>query len=96
MRKSNEQSIGEVIKDFLKTNHLEEKFDEASLEASWEKIMGKTIAKHTTEIKLYKRKLYISLNSAVLRNELNYAREKIIKNLNEEFGKNIVNEVIIK
>lgn len=57
--------------------------------------MGKVIASRTTKVFIRNKKLYIYLDSAVLRNEMLYAKEMVIKLVNEHAGKLLVEEVII-
>jgi predicted nucleic acid-binding Zn ribbon protein len=94
MNKSNEQSIKEVIQDLLKTYRLDGRINELKLIGSWEKVMGKTIAKHTTDIYIKKKQLFVKLDSAALRQELSYAREKILKMMNDEAGIKVIDEII--
>jgi hypothetical protein len=58
--------------------------------------MGETISKYTDSIKLVNNTLYISTNTAPLKNELIFQRELIIKRVNEALGENLVKEVVIK
>ena len=95
-RKAEPETIGNAIEGMLKAYHIEERFDEANLVASWEKVMGLAIAKRTSNIYIRNKKLFVYLTSAPLRHELNMSRDKILVLLSKEFGKPIVNEVIIK
>lgn len=96
MPKSNSQSLKEVIQELLKTYRLEGKLNEVKLISSWEKVMGKMIANHTGGIFINKKKLFVKLDSAALRSELSYAKEKIIKMLNDEVGELVIEEVIFQ
>jgi hypothetical protein len=40
--------------------------------------------------------LYVALSSAVLREELSYGKDKIIKMINEELRKDVVKEIILR
>ncbi len=95
-KKSNEQTLGDAIRHFLKAYRMEGKVSEASLINSWEKIVGSMIAKHTVRMHIKNRKLFVEVDSAALRNELTYAREKIKKALNKEAGADLIDEVIFK
>lgn len=95
-RKGNEQPLKEVIDEFLASYRLEGKLNEVKLIASWEKVMGKTVAKHTTEIYLRKETLYVSLNSAALRAELSYSKDKIMALLNTEAKQTLVEGIVFK
>ena len=50
MKRNNQQTLGEAISEMLRVFGLQQKLDETKLITSWEKVMGKTIAKHTTRV----------------------------------------------
>lgn len=93
---SNEQSLKDAIGTFLKSSRLSGKLAEQKIIDGWEKHMGKMIAKHTKQISISNKKLFLHLDSAPLKQELFYSREKIIKMLNEEAGENVIEEVIFR
>jgi predicted nucleic acid-binding Zn ribbon protein len=95
MKRSNQQTLGQAINEMLRVFGLQQKLDETKLIASWEKVMGKTIAKHTTRLYISKKKLFIHLNSSAARETLSYEREKIISLMNEEAGKALIEEVVL-
>ena len=91
-----EQSLSEAIKDFVQTYRLDEKLNEMHLSRVWEQLMGKTIAQHTKELHISKKKLYIRFDSAALREELSYAKGKVIKMVNEKFGEEVVEDIVLR
>ena len=95
-REKNQQPLKEVIDKLLDQYKLTPKINELNLRKSWEQLMGKMIAKHTTDIKLKAGTLFIYLDSAVLKEELLYGKEKIKKILNEHSGKELVKDVVIR
>jgi len=96
MRKKNTQKIDEVIGQYLKSLNIDNKLKEVSLIKSWDDIVGKTIARSTKEIYIKDRKLFIKLNSSVIRNELFMIRDGLKKALNERAGESIIDEIILK
>jgi predicted nucleic acid-binding Zn ribbon protein len=96
MRNTNEQSMKEVLEALLKAYRIESGVNTAMIEASWVKMMGITIAKHTKEIQLRDKTLFLKIDAPALRHELNFAKEKIKNNINEEFKMNLVEEVVIR
>ena len=58
--------------------------------------MGNGVNNYTTDVKLERDTLYIQLSSSVLREELSYGKEKIIKMLNDELGKEIIKKLILR
>jgi hypothetical protein len=95
MAKSNEVSLGAALESVLTELNLRHGVYEAKIEAMWETVMGKTIAKHTTNINLKGDRLYLTVDSAALRNELFYSRVKIKDVVNKELAKDIIKDVFI-
>ena len=93
---SNEQPIKSAIGAYLKSSRLSGKMAEQKIIAGWAKQMGAMIARHTKEISISNKRLYIQLDSAPLRQELFYSREKIIKILNDEAGERVIEEIIFR
>ena len=96
MRHSNDQTLKDAINSMLKEYKLEDKMMEVKLVESWEKVMGPTVAKRTTNIKIFSKKLFVNLSSASLRQELFLEREKIVKLLNDAAGGNVIEEVVFQ
>ncbi len=96
MRRTNEEPIKNVLKDFFKSYHLEARLHEAAIKEMWEKVMGKTMARYTSDVRLRESTLTIYINSAPLKQELMFNKENIISRLNEEFGETVVKEIVIR
>jgi hypothetical protein len=95
-RRSNDQTLKEAVDSMLKAYRLEDKMNQIKLVDSWEKVMGATVAHRTVDIKIFDKKLFVSLNSASLRQELFQEREKIKNLLNAEVGVEIIEEVVFR
>lgn len=95
-RKSNEQSIKEVINEIIENNHMKGKLKEINIINSWEKLVGKMIAKQTSKIYFHKGKLFLHIDSPPLRNELLYTRSKIVEIVNKEAGEELIDDVVIR
>ncbi|MBY0482330.1 MAG: DUF721 domain-containing protein [Chitinophagaceae bacterium] len=87
--------IGDAIKGFLRKSNLKNGVRAVQIEEIWEKLMGKTIAKYTEKIHIFNHKLYIQTSVGPLKNELQFQKPQIIARVNEAFGENVINEVII-
>ena len=96
MRKSNEQSIGEVIRKLLKNQKLSGRLLELDAIQSCENILGKELMKYINEITFKKGKLIIKVKSAAVRNELSYQKGKILDKINHTSKNEIVREVILR
>lgn len=95
-RNAENTRIGDVLKDFIQTNKLEKGLDKVGVKEAWHAVMGKAISKYTTNILLERDTLFVQLSSSVLREELSYGKEKIIKLLNEELGKELIKKLVLR
>jgi hypothetical protein len=95
-RLSNESSIGDVLKAFIETNKLQAGMDKIDVQQAWKNLMGNGVNSYTKEVVLKGSTLYVVLTSAVLREELSYGKQKIIKMINEELGKEVIKDVILR
>lgn len=95
-RLSNESSISDVLKQFIEVNKLESGMDKIDVEQAWKNLMGNGVNTYTKEVALKGTILYVSLTSAVLREELSYGKDKIIKMINEEMGKEVVKSIVLR
>ena len=94
-RESNEQSLGEAIQHFINALGLRPKMIEAEIIANWEEIVGKMIAKHTLDLSLNRKKLTLRFDNAALKQEVSYSKSQLIDNINDRFGREIINQVVI-
>ena len=96
MSRHNERTIKKAIEELLESYKLKGKINEVRLINSWEKIMGKAISNHTREMHIANRTLYIKLDSAPLRHELMFSKDKMIKLINESIGEPMIDDVVLK
>lgn len=95
-RNAENVSIGDALKEFIQTNRLEKGLDKVNAKEAWDNVMGNAISKYTTAIRLDRETLTVQLSSSVLREELSYGTEKIIKLLNEELGKDLIKKLVLR
>ncbi|HXK82109.1 MAG TPA: DUF721 domain-containing protein, partial [Bacteroidales bacterium] len=96
MLRSNTHTLSELIKFYKKKHHLEQGINETRLINAWSEVVGTIIAKKTKQIEIRNRKLYISLNSSVVRNELMQLKPDLIRRLNEETGSNTITDIFFR
>lgn len=96
MRRSNTQKLSDVLKDYILENKLEKKLSEVDLIASWETVVGKTIAKYTESLKIVNGTLFIRTSSAALRSELVMMKEQLRLRLNEQAGTDIIHDIVFR
>jgi len=94
-RQNEFHSIQDLMKDVIKENKLTKGMHQLSVAEAWEKLMGKGVVSYTNKIELQRTTLIVSLKSSVLREELSYGKEKIIKMMNEELGETLISKIIL-
>jgi len=91
-----EYSLGEALKEFLNKSRIRGDIQALEIDAIWENIMGKTVARYTDKLQIIGNKLFVHTQVAPLKNELIYQREKIIERVNEALGGKVIKDVIVK
>jgi predicted nucleic acid-binding Zn ribbon protein len=94
-RENDSFSIQDLMKSFIKENNLSKGMQKIKVEETWVKMMGPGVATHTTSVRLQNKTLIIQLSSSVLRQELSYGKDKIIKMMNEELGEKIISKLLL-
>ena len=95
-RKSDEQPLGHVIDKILKAYGLDKKIDEMEVLNGWPEMMGVAISNRTKDLKIINKVLIVSLDSAVIREELSNGKEVIIERVNQFAKKEIITDVWFK
>jgi predicted nucleic acid-binding Zn ribbon protein len=96
MSDANQHSLKEVLKEMVETYRLKNRLNQARIKELWEKQMGRPIARYTKDLKIRRNKLYVSIESASLRQELSFGKDKIKRILNEALGEDLIEEVVIR
>jgi hypothetical protein len=95
-RINNQSVVGDILNQIIKTNKLESGLNQVSVIDAWKNLMGNGVNNYTRSVALRNNILYVELTSSVLREELSYGKDKIIKMINEELGKDVVKDVVLR
>lgn len=88
--------LSSVIRKILKNPKLSRKLDDIRIIEIWDEIIGNNLQKYVIDSKVYKGKLYIKLKSSTLRNEFTYQKSDLIRQINQRFGKKVIENIILK
>lgn len=94
MNRTNDKTLKEAMAQLLKVYRLQGKFDETNVIAAWEDVMGVAVANRTKEIFIKDRKLFVRIESSVIKNQLVMMRSLIIENLNQKSGNVVVTDIV--
>lgn len=95
-RNFEEHSIADALKGFIEANKLQAGLDVINVKEAWKNVMGNGVNNYTVDVVLKRDVLHVILNSSVVREELSYGKEKIIKMLNEELRRDIIKDIYLK
>ena len=94
IKKQNDfKKISEVLGEIVLQKHIRVGIDKIRIQEAWRVVMGKNIEKYTSNVSYKKGVLSVKLKSSVLKEELFFEKEKVIKLLNENLGKKYIQEI---
>ncbi|MEO8886509.1 MAG: DUF721 domain-containing protein [Mucilaginibacter sp.] len=94
MRKANDKSLKEAIEQMMQVYKIKRKFDETGIIAHWPDLVGKSVANRTKELFIRDKKLFLRIESSVIKNELMMMRAQIIEKINVEANMALIEEII--
>lgn len=94
MERRKEESIGNVIRRFLRMSGLETPLGEHRIVELWPEVAGAAVAHYTLDLRIYNRKLYVKLSSAVLRSQLSLQRTALVQSLNQRAEGSWIEDIV--
>jgi predicted nucleic acid-binding Zn ribbon protein len=93
LRDSDEKPLGQIVGKIMKAYGLEKRMKEMDILKGWPEMMGIAVANRTTNLRITNRVLYISMDSAVMREELLNGKQIILQRVNDFAGESIIDDV---
>ncbi|MET3978576.1 putative nucleic acid-binding Zn ribbon protein [Mucilaginibacter sp. UYP25] len=94
MRKANDKSLKDAIEQMLNVYKIKRKFDETAIVTLWPDLVGKSVANRTKELFIKDKKLFLRIESSVIKHELVMMREQIIQKINEFAKTELVADIV--
>ena len=94
MKSSNEYTLKQAIEALIDQFNIEEKLSETVVINDWEKIVGKMVARHTKNMHIRKRVLFVEFDNAALRNEISYAKTRLIEAINKSLKNDAIDDIV--
>jgi predicted nucleic acid-binding Zn ribbon protein len=96
MERKEVRKIDSLLQQFVRANGLEKGLAEYRLMKSWKDLLGISVAKKTKSLRIQNRKLFVTLHSSVIRNELSMIKDSLIPKLNEAAGMDVIDDVVLR
>src|SRR6187551_4053238 len=93
-KKDEIQSVGSAIRSLLNSYNISGKFDEANLLNSWERLVGKPIAKRTKKLFIRNKVLFVEFDSPSMRHDFSLHKTHILELFRKQFGNGIITEIV--
>jgi hypothetical protein len=93
MRRSNTESIGKVIQQFLREEGLETPYNQFRLLKALEEVLGYGISRYIGHTFIKNQTLHVEIKSSVLRQELSAARTRLVSRLNAAVGTQVISDI---
>ena len=90
------KKIDSLIKKITKKPKISEGLRKIDVQEVVKNVLGKNLLNYIKDIHVMDEKLIIKLSSSSLRSELSYSKEKLLKNINDNFQESEIKEIILK
>ena len=91
---SRPQPIGDIIPRVIAKMGLTQKVKQAEIIKDWDKIVGKTVARHCRPVSLNKCYLTVNVDSSPWLNELKrYSKDTILQKLKDKMGRRMIKDI---
>lgn len=96
MKRTNAQSVGDIINQVLRQERLDVRLDEQRALAMWKDLVGAGINRYTTDRSVKNGVLTFTISSAPLRNQLMLSRTTLVTRINEALGSEVIKDIIFR
>ena len=94
MRWNKAESIGDILRQYLRQEGLETPLNETRMVAAWAEVMGLVVARYTGDVFVKNQTLYVRLKSPALKANLLMNREAIVRKLNGHVGAQVIQNIV--
>ncbi len=95
MKRTEPQLLGDIIRDSLRRDGIESRFNEQRAAYIWGDIVGPGVNRYTTRRYVERGVMHVFISSAALKQELSFMRPSIIAAINEAVGTAVITEIVL-
>lgn len=90
------QPLSRVFDHIFRDPRMRQYFNEGRVLTAWPQVVGARVASVSRPTQLKDGVLYVRVQSAAWRNELSMLRVRIIQQLNDAVGENVVTAIVLR
>ncbi len=87
--------INQILRQMIEATGMRPQLERHTIESMWPAVVGQQIASYTNRLYVKDSTLHVYIVSAPLKEELSYARDRLVEKLNEAVGKHVIDAVVI-
>lgn len=95
-KQRNEFNLRDAMSKMIDDNGMRRQFNELEIKRAWDDVGGLMITKHTKSLRLQRKKVWVKIDSAPLRQELSYRKDDLLQKMNERLGRSFIEDIIIE
>ena len=88
-------SLSDVLGKVLRESGLETPLLQRRLINAWDTVVGKVVAKYTSEKFIKNQTLFVKITNPALRSDLSMRRKELVSRLNAAVGSHVISEIKI-
>lgn len=93
MIRRNAQKLGDVVEELLRLQNLDGRLYEKRLLKRFPEVVGHALASHVSQLFITKGVLHITVDAAVIRQEMQLMRVRLIEQLNNAIGREVIQDI---
>ena len=94
MRRNKTESIGDLVRQYLRQEGLETPLNEVRMVEAWAEVMGQAVARYTGDECVKNQVLYVRLKSPALKANRMMGREGRVRRLNDYVGAQVIVKIV--
>ena len=94
MKRKNAETLRTVLLRMLREDGLEMPLNEHRAVEAWPKIAGPAISRLTGDVAIRNSTLYIKITRPSLRQDLMMGRQRLVQQINDEVGAQVVENIV--
>lgn len=95
MKRTEPKSFAQIFDEAVEASGHADTFAEQQALFVWSEIVGQGINRMTLRRSVDRGVMHVTLTSAVVKQELSFHRDKLVKAINERLGRNVITSIII-
>jgi len=94
MKRKNSEFLGDVLRQFLRSEGLETPLNEYRLKEAYPEVVGPAISKLSSDLQIRNSILYVKISRPALRQDLMMGRTELTRRLNEKVGAQVIQTIV--